>query len=120
MNMKKFWLIKFITITLSLCGCGSMDKFGRMGGPHTKFKKELENASPDFQQGWHDGCETGRHGGGNTFYKAFTKSNKVDGYKIAESHDYSVAWSSGWWYCYRDDYIDQKVAPFEYFFGGAV
>ncbi len=90
----------------------------RWEGPHKEFKEDLAEASPDFREGWYDGCEVGRATGGGTYYRMFAKNNKVNGWKMANSLDYKIAWSYGFWFCYRDDHIDQKEGPFKQFFYG--
>ena len=86
--------------------------------PTHKMDSSLVNASPEFQQGWHDGCETGMASGSNTFYKMFYRNNKVDGYKMAGSPEYKVAWGNAYWYCYRYDYVKQKSPIFRSMFSG--
>ena len=88
--------------------------------PTHEMDASLVNASPEFQQGWRDGCETGMASGSNTFYKIFYRNNKVDGYKMAESNDYKTAWSNAYWYCYRSDYIKQKSPIFRSMFTGVL
>ena len=90
----------------------------RIEGPQRDFKQDLAGSSPDFQKGWIDGCEVGRASGDNSFYRMAVKNNKVDGWKMANSLDYQTAWNYSFWYCYRDDHIDQKTTPFRSFFGG--
>lgn len=90
----------------------------RRSGPHKDFQAELAGASPDFSQGWKDGCEVGQAAGSDIYYKMFLKNNKVDGWKMANSSDYKTAWNFAFWYCYRNDYIDQKSPPFRSFFSG--
>ena len=75
--------------------------------PDSKFKFD-DDVSPEFKQGWSDGCEVGMTAGSNTFYQMFYRNNKVDGYKITGSSDYKTAWNNAFWYCYRYDYIKQK------------
>lgn len=111
-------MIKKIFIYIVLIILTASCKDFRNEGPQNAFKKDLARASPDFQQGWSDGCEVGRATGDDTFYRMFVSNNKVDGWKMAQSQDYKVAWSYGFWYCYRDDHIDQKSTPFKSFFGG--
>jgi hypothetical protein len=86
--------------------------------PSKYFKKDLKDASPDFKQGWADGCETGMSGGGNSFQQTMYKVNKQDGYKFSYSPDYKVAWNYAFWFCYRADYVDQKSTPFSSMFKG--
>ena len=86
-------------------------KIGRLfpNRPSKEFKKELRGAdvSPDFKQGWEDGCEVGMAGGANNFYRMFYKNNKLDGFKMTQSGDYANGWSNAFWYCYRVD--DTKI-----------
>ena len=95
-----------------------MASCGRIEGPDKTFRKELINATPDFRQGWEDGCQVGKEAGGNTFYKMFSKANKIDGYKIANSADYKTAWNYSFWYCYREEYIDMKSSIYGSIFSG--
>lgn len=101
MNLKKIF---FIIFCLScFFSCTKVREIGRKfpDMPNRKFLKVLAEASPEFQQGWHDGCITGMSGGANTFYKMFYQSNLVDGYKTTSSTEYSSAWGNAFWYCYR-------------------
>jgi hypothetical protein len=82
------------------------------------FNSSLEGASPEFVQGWKDGCETGVASGSNTFYKSFFDQNVVQGHKIAGSTDYRVAWSNAFLYCFRANYVRQKTSIWGSFFGG--
>ncbi len=86
--------------------------------PSKHYEQDLKNASPDFKQGWEDGCETGMSGGSNSFYQTFYKANKQDGYKFTYSPDYKTAWSNAFWFCYRSDYVDQKSTPSSSLFKG--
>ena len=105
-NIIKILLI--ITIfTLSSCNSKNV-KFFRKGHTMDDFKDELESSDPDFKLGWDHGCETGSATGSNQFYKMFYDSNKQDGWKMAESPIYNKAWKYGFWYCYREEYVDQK------------
>lgn len=79
---------------------------------------DMNDATPDFKVGFEDGCEAGMAAGSNTFYKMFYRSNKMDGYKFANSGDYKSAWGIGWWYCYRYDYVKQKQSLYGSFFRG--
>lgn len=84
--------------------------------PNQKFK--FSDATPDFNVGFDDGCESGMAAGSNTFYKMFYRSNKIDGYKFNNSGDYKSAWGIGWWYCYRYDFIKSKQSIYGSFFKG--
>ena len=76
------------------------------------------NASPDFKQGWEEGCESGMSAGSNTFYKIFYRSNAADGWKMSNSSDYRTAWNNAFWFCYRYDYFKQKSSIWGSFFSG--
>lgn len=82
------------------------------------FDHELQNASPDFAQGWRDGCESGMKGGQNSFYQMFNRNNSIDGYKMSYSPDYSKAWGNAWWYCYRAEWTDQRSKVWSSTFAG--
>ncbi len=89
--------------------------------PNRELKNNFiddKDSSPEFKQGWKDGCETGMAGGSNTFYGAFYDNNKADGYKMTTSGDYANAWGAAFWYCYRVDYIKQKSTIWGSVFGG--
>jgi hypothetical protein len=108
----KLTFIFFIILTIFSCG--------RTPGkaPSKFYQQDLKNASPDFKQGWEDGCETGMSSGSNSFNQMFYKVNKQDGYKFTYSSDYKTAWSNAFWFCYRSDYVDQKSTPSSSFFKG--
>lgn len=109
--LRNFQYLIFFLSLLAISSC-------RIEGPQRDFKEDLATASPDFQQGWTDGCEVGRATGGNAFYRSFINNNKIDGWKLTNSPDYQIAWNYSFWYCYRDDHIDQKSSPTKAFFGG--
>jgi hypothetical protein len=105
-------LIINIILILFISSCS------RVEGPHREFKEDLAEATPDFRDGWNHGCEVGRATGGKSFYRMFAKNNKIDGWKMSNSTDYQIAWNYGYWFCYRDDHVDQKSTSFRSFFGG--
>lgn len=85
----------------------------------SEFKEMRANATPDFRQGWEDGCETGASAPANWFHKmVMYDSYKVDGYKITQSNEYRTAWNFAWWYCYRYMYVKHKSSVWGSFFGG--
>ncbi len=89
--------------------------------PNTADKEapfNVRDASPEFRQGWKDGCETGISSGANTFYKSFYESNKVDGFKMSGSGEYRDAWGYAFWYCFRSSYVKNKSSIWGSFFGG--
>jgi hypothetical protein len=86
--------------------------------PSKEFKQAMEDGSPEFAQGWKDGCEVGMATASNTFYKMFYRNNAVDGFKMGTSSDYSTAWSNAFWYCVRYDSIKQSSNIWGSTFGG--
>lgn len=86
--------------------------------PSQEFKEAIAEGSPEFAQGWKDGCEVGMASGSNTFYKMFYRSNAVDGFKMGSSSDYATAWSNAFWYCIRYDSIRQGSSIWSSVFGG--
>ena len=86
--------------------------------PAPHFDQSLKNASPDFQKGWRDGCESGMKAGNNSFYQMFYKGNQQDGFKMATSPEYSDAWDKAWWYCMHSNYIDKKSGIYGSMFSG--
>lgn len=82
------------------------------------FKDSIAKGSPDFQQGWKDGCESGMSASTNTFYQIFYTNNKVDGWKITSSSDYKTAWNTAFWFCVHSDYVDAKSSIYGSMFKG--
>lgn len=104
-------------VTLLLINCSCM-KGLRIKSPLDSFKDDLKNASPDFKQGWLDGCETGIRSGTNAFYQSLYET-KQDGYKMAYSQDYPNAWGTAYWYCYRKEWTNiQGSTTWGSVFGG--
>jgi len=90
----------------------------RLKSPLDDYKEDLKNATPDFKQGWLDGCETGIRCGTNNFYQTLYKT-KQDGYKMSYSNEYSTAWSNAFWYCYRKEWTNiQNATTWSSVFGG--
>ncbi|MDB2550357.1 hypothetical protein N9X24_00645 [Rickettsiales bacterium] len=110
-------LILFLFIIASCAQKHGADYF-RYARTTSHFEEDLKDADPDFKLGWDHGCETGAATGSNTFYKMFYESNKQDGWKLANSPTYGKAWKYGFWYCYREEYIDQKSGIWISIFGG--
>ncbi len=117
-------IIFALIITFAITSCHvNMRELGRKfpERPDGEFLKDIARGSPDFQQGWEDGCTVGMSGGSNTFYKIFYKSNQIDGYKTMNSPQYNEAWNSAMWYCYRYDQIKngtQASGTWNSVFGG--
>ncbi len=78
------------------------------GRPDKEFRETLRDASPDFREGWEDGCEVAMSNGASNFYRIFYRNNKVNGYKMSSSSDYKTGWGNAFWYCHRYDYVKQK------------
>lgn len=116
MMFKKYFVLIFL-ISLSSCSKTGLGKKLPDIAP-AEFKEMLASADPDFRKGWQDGCEVGTSAGANTFYKMFYKSNKVDGYKMADSSAYKTAWSYSFWYCYRHTHIKHQSSIWGAYFSG--
>jgi hypothetical protein len=112
----KIILMFLFSLTASSCDKGRARL--RSIEPSKFFKEDLKDASPDFQKGWKDGCESGMSGGTNSFNQMFYKSNKQDGYKFTYSPEYRSAWGNAFWFCYRHDYVNQKSTPTSAIFRG--
>lgn len=119
-SMKTIRLLTLFILSPILFSCQSYvgDIFPER--PTHKMDDSLVNATPEFIEGWRDGCEVGMSAGSNTFYKIFYRNNRVDGYKMTGSPDYKTAWSNSFWYCYRHDYIKQKSPIYKSMFTGVM
>lgn len=107
--MKRFILKTLLLINLaSISSCSHDISTIFPERSSDEFIEDIEIASPDFEQGWREGCEVGESAGSNTFYKMFFRNNNVDGYKASYSPDYRTAWNNAFWWCYRRNYIKQK------------
>ncbi len=105
--------ISILILYIFISSCNS-----RFKDPSDDFKQELEVATPDFRQGWKDGCESAMGAASNSFNQMFHKNNQVDGYKMSYSGQYQTAWNNAWWYCYRKDWTNQRSTPWSSVFGG--
>ncbi len=117
-NKKLITFFFFLISTLLVTGCNREIARIFPNRPDTEFAEDLKKASPEFRQGWQDGCEVGMSAGSGTFYKMFYTNNKVDGYKMTSSSDYKTAWGNAFWYCYRSDYVKQSSSIWGSTFGG--
>lgn len=118
LNRKKYFtaiLLVAVSLCLSSCSRKIADIFPER--PDKSFEAD-ESWSPEFKQGWKDGCEVGMSAGSNTFYKPFYRNNAVDGYKMTSSSEYKNAWGNAFWYCYRRDYIKLKSSLWGSYFSG--
>lgn len=112
--MRYFKLIAIVLVLIT----ASCDKMMMPNTAMREFPEMRKNASPDFRQGWEDGCETGSQAPANWFHKMMVYDTKVDGYKITQSNEYKTAWNFAWWYCYRYMYVKHKSSIWGSFFGG--
>jgi hypothetical protein len=117
LSKKLISAITFLVLLFSASSCQYYMSNIMPKRPDREFKVD-ENASPEFKQGWRDGCETGMAGGSNTFYKMFYRNNAADGYKMTSSSDYKTAWGNAFWFCYRYDYIKHKSSVWSGYFVG--
>ncbi len=116
---KKIHFFLFALAAISSCTLSNSEKLKSLPKmPYGNYPEQISAASPEFEQGWKNGCEVGSASGSNTFYKIFYKSNKVDGYKVAGSQDYSRAYGNAFWYCYRAAHIKHKSSIWGSIFSG--
>jgi hypothetical protein len=59
--------------------------------------KTPEGGSPEFTQGWEDGCESGIQAYGTDMYK-MSYTFKQD-YELTKNPEYYSAWKDAWSYC---------------------
>lgn len=105
--LKKYLFLVFLLVTFfttSSCARWVANFLPERPDSAIKFGDDV---SPDFKQGWHDGCESGMSAG-NSFYTSFYRNNTIDGYKITSSPEYKQAWYNSYWFCYRSDFVKQK------------
>lgn len=79
-------------VVMGVTGCASTFRpLGRL------FDDMPQDASPDYKQGWTEGCETGLSHMTNAYYQTFYK------FKVTESKikipDYYLAWKDASAYC---------------------
>jgi hypothetical protein len=80
-------------MTLSACGVYEHKPiFMRFGADHVSSEH-----SPEFQQGWNDGCKTGSATYGNHFTKAFTDYTRDP--NMVGNHAYESAWTDSYHWC---------------------
>ena len=109
----------FLLLTLALLSsCSTSLAKYLPDRPDKQFKESMKDSSPEFAQGWKDGCEVGMSSSSNTFYKMFYRNNAIDGYKMGSSSDYSTAWGNAFWYCMRSDSIKHGSSTWGSVFGG--
>ena len=113
-------MVRFVLIILLICSTTSCARgLSKLFSEQAIDEVPLDpDASPDFKQGWADGCEVGMSSGSNTFYKMFYASNQADGFKMANSIDYRTAWGNAFWFCYRATYVKQKSSIWGSILGG--
>lgn len=84
-----------LVAALTLSGCGWYEHkpiFMRFGGD-----KVSEDFSPEYQQGWNDGCETGQAVYGNDFTKAFNTYKRDP--TLIGNRPYESAWTDAYHWC---------------------
>lgn len=112
-------IILLLLIALSLFSCKKVRGVWHLPNmPVGEFPKTVKTSTPDFRQGWDDGCQVGVSAGGNWFYKSLYKTNAIDGYKMTSSPDYKSAWGTAFWFCYRYTYIKNKSSIWGSIMGG--
>jgi len=118
-NILKIILIILLSLSLSACNKKIAKIFPER--PNNELAQDPakdKNATPEFRQGWADGCEAGMGSSGNTFYQMFYDNNKADGYKMMASGDYRTAWSAAFWYCLRYNYVKANSSMWGSTFSG--
>lgn len=111
-------IIFFVSSLLATASCQKkMANFLPARADKEMTFKEGE-VSPEFKQGWDDGCEVGMAGGSNTFYQIFYRNNVADGYKMTSSSDYKTGWGNAFWFCYRTDWTRQRSSIWGSTLGG--
>ncbi|MBU6141343.1 MAG: hypothetical protein KGP29_07335 [Proteobacteria bacterium] len=110
--------LHYFLILLILFSCSNRAARFLPDRPSKEFKKSIAEGSPEFAQGWKDGCEVGMSTASNTFYKMFYRNNAIDGFKMGSSSDYSTAWNNAFLYCIRSDSIKQGSSIWGSMFGG--
>lgn len=112
--LKKMFFLFLIIVLVNSCTFAQIKPKNSLDD----FEDVLKEASPDFRQGWLDGCESGSAGGENSFYQSFIHINKQDGWKMATSPEYSLAWNKAMWYCLHNEYVDAKSPIYGSMFKG--
>lgn len=94
-NLIKTKFIALILLSATLSSCGFYDHkpiFMRFGAD------EVDTGhSPEFQQGWNDGCLTGQAVYGNHFTKAFNDYTRDP--KMVGNRAYESAWNDAYHWC---------------------
>ena len=80
-----------------LSGCSADSALAPIPGYMEIINADLSMHSPDFQQGWRDGCQTGLAVYGNDYYKSYYGFTR-DTTKIANRR-YETAWTDAYHYC---------------------
>lgn len=120
--MKNVIISSLLLILISGCSEAMRRNIGRNHLPEKAmgaFKKQLDEATPEFRRGWYDGCETGTSVASvSQFYRMFYSNNRVDGYAKANNADYRTGWGEAVWYCMRYEEIKQTSTMWGSYFGG--
>ena len=91
-NKKPITFFLFLISNLLVTGCNR--EIGRIfpNRPDTEFAEDLKTASPEFRQGWQDGCEVGMSAGSGTFYKMFYSQNTNPPYILVVRLEQQDSW----------------------------
>jgi hypothetical protein len=87
-------LLVLILVMLSVTGCSALDKIIR---PKPFNLGKTPEGSPIFQKGWDEGCESGLHVYGNSFYRgAYSYKQDIN---LINNQEYYRAWKDAYTYC---------------------
>lgn len=92
-KMKLIFLILFLCI--SLAGCDGVPD--EMKPAHRVFNYMPKNGSPEYEQGWKQGCESGMSGMTNSFYQSFYVFKQDN--SLLKNEVYYKAWKDSYDYC---------------------
>lgn len=87
-------IFRNIILALALSSCSA---YGPKPFVIEEVTPDIAQNSPDFQQGWMDGCESGKAVFSNAFYKMFY-GYKRNPEKVG-NQSYETAWYAGYNYC---------------------
>ncbi len=101
--MKKIALAIIMLLLLSACSVKP-----QVGAPWMQdlLQNGPKGASPIYQQGWRDGCESGIGLVSNSLQRHFY-TFKQDGYQV-QNPEYYIAWKNSLQYC--QNYVYQYLA----------
>ena len=93
----RFLIALLLVLSLASCSSSPLNIWG-LPNPPTE-------GSPEYLQGWREGCETGTTSYGNSYLRSRYKVNVTP--ELMSNQDYRKAWSIGNRYCtyYTADYL---------------